>query len=112
MGGRSTREPPLSLISLGFQPCGRILRSTRRWPGVVGSMFTNLHDRVHRAVQQRPHDRVAILLEYGAVPGKRCVSPVVERKVLRRMLGANAEAVADGAVQADRHAFGHAGSTS
>ena len=68
------------------------------------SMFAHLDDGVHRAVQQGPHDRVVVLLGDRAVALQRGVSPVVEGKVLRRMLCADAEAVAHRSIETDPHA--------
>ena len=65
------------------------------------AVLAPLGDRVHRAIQQRPNHGVAIAFGDFAVAFQRCVSPVVEREVSGRVLGAHTEAVAYRAVQTD-----------
>lgn len=68
-------------------------------------MLTPLGDRVHRAIQQRPHHRVAVSFGHVAAALQRRIAPVVEREVFRRVLGAYPEAVAHRAVETDSHAW-------
>jgi NAD(P)-dependent dehydrogenase (short-subunit alcohol dehydrogenase family) len=100
----STRETPLGFVGPGFDVRGGIVVIVQRRLVDAGPGLTQLGDRVHRAVPECPHDRVAVLFGHAAIAGECGVSPVVQREVTGRVFGAHAEAVANGTVQTDSHA--------
>src|ERR1700752_1981332 len=75
-----------------------------RYSAAGWRMFTHFDDRVHRAVEERTRDPVMVFCRDFAVSHQRRVPPVVERKVLGRMLCARAETVTHRAIELDPHA--------
>src|SRR5271167_2939125 len=99
----SADEAPFRLVVLGLQ--FRLVKSVRvcrcwpiRWP-----VLANPQDGMHRTVHDGARDRIAVLVEYGAVADERGVAPVIKREIPRRVLRADTEAITDRPIETNSH---------